>query len=170
MSSLAHIAYLSLGSNLGDRSGQLSTAITALSTRHCKLRHRSANYETEPVDYPDQPPFLNCVVEIETSLAPLELLRQVQEIEAACGRVRDVPAARPKGPRTLDIDILLYGNLVLRSDALTIPHPAMCERRFVLQPLADLAPDLIIPGTDLTVAAALALLPDKPAVRRCAGP
>ena len=126
------------------------------------LFRSSSIFETEPVDLPDQPLFLNCVLEIETTLQPLELLRRIHEIEAACGRTREIP----KGPRTLDIDILLYGDLVIGTPELTIPHPAMLERRFVLEPLAELAPDLRIPGTTHKVSSVLALLPATPAVRR----
>lgn len=154
--------FLSLGSNVGDRETALRAAVNTFAGCGCRITRSSAVYETEPVDYVDQPLFLNCVVEIETTLAPLELLRRMQEIEAACGRVRTVP----KGPRTLDIDILLYGDLVIRTAELTIPHPAMLQRRFVLEPLAELVPNMVIPGINLTVAAALACLPATPAVRR----
>jgi 2-amino-4-hydroxy-6-hydroxymethyldihydropteridine diphosphokinase len=157
-------AFLSLGSNLGDRIDNLKSGLGRLSTPRCSASRKSSIFETEPVDYLDQPLFLNCVVEVATPLTPLDLLRRVQEIEAACGRVRTVP----KGPRTLDIDILLYGDLVMNTSELTIPHPALLQRRFVLEPLAELAPEMIIPGTSHTVTAALALLPATPAVRRIA--
>jgi 2-amino-4-hydroxy-6-hydroxymethyldihydropteridine diphosphokinase len=159
-------AYLSLGSNLGPRIDYLNSAFRQLDTAGCRFLGQSHIYETEPVDHLNQPLFLNCVVEIQTTLAPLELLRRVQEIEAACGRARAIPLAIPKGPRTLDIDILLYGDLVMLTAELAIPHPAMLKRRFVLEPLNELVPGLIIPGTNQTVAAALALLPERPAVRR----
>ena len=162
------LAYLSLGSNLGARVDTIQRGIELIASKAGAVRKVSSIYETEPVDFLDQPLFLNCVLEIETALSPLELLRRLQEIEAACGRVRGISPAIPKGPRTLDIDILLYGDLVMRSEELTIPHPRMCERRFVLQPLAELAPQLQIPGTNHTVASALALLPLKPVVRRLA--
>lgn len=156
------LGFVGVGSNLGDRLAALRAAVHSLAECGCQVKKQSAVYETDPVDLPDQPLFLNCVVEIETALAPLELLRRIHEIEAACGRVRTVT----KGPRTLDIDILLYGDLVMRSTELTIPHPRMMERRFVLEPLAELAPDMVISGIGMTVAAALALLPASPAVRR----
>ncbi len=153
--------YLSLGSNIGDRFYNLQQASHLIREGSNTLDSTSSIYETEPVDYLGQPLFLNCVVEISTTLSPLKLLHQLQHIELQLGRERTVP----QGPRTLDIDILLYGDLVMRSDELTIPHPRMIERRFVLQPLCELASQLSIPGTNHTVASALALLPEKPAVR-----
>jgi 2-amino-4-hydroxy-6-hydroxymethyldihydropteridine diphosphokinase len=104
-------------------------------------------YETEPVDYADQGWFLNVVVEAETDLCPSELLAQLAGIESGLGRVRTTP----KGPRTIDIDILLYGNAVVQTAELEIPHPRMAARRFVLAPLADLAPELRHPVTLQTV-------------------
>ena len=131
--------YLSLGSNLGRREANLQAAIAQLPP----VLRVSPIYETEPVDYTDQDWFLNLVVEAETDLSPTQLLDRTTAIEHALGRVRSTP----KGPRTIDIDILLYGDAVVNTAALQIPHPRMGSRRFVLAPLADLAPDLLHPVT-----------------------
>jgi 2-amino-4-hydroxy-6-hydroxymethyldihydropteridine diphosphokinase len=138
--------YLSLGSNLGDRAANLRVALERLSAVLSGLRV-SPVYETEPVDYTGQGWFLNLVVEGQTELFPKLLLARTARIERTLGRVRTVP----KGPRTIDIDILLYGDSVVRSPQLEIPHPRMAERRFVLAPLADLAPTLRHPVTRQTV-------------------
>jgi len=134
--------YLSLGSNIGDRESHLHAAIERLA-EHVRVLRVSPIYETEPVDYTDQRWFLNLVVEAETTLFPLQLLARIQKIERALGRVRGIP----KGPRTIDIDILLHGRTIMRTPTLEIPHPRLAERRFVLAPLADLAPDLRHPAT-----------------------
>jgi 2-amino-4-hydroxy-6-hydroxymethyldihydropteridine diphosphokinase len=130
--------YLSLGSNMGGREANLRTAIERLETRDLHVLRVSPMYETEPVDVVNQRWFVNLVVEAETSLFPMQLLSRTASIERDLGRVRTVP----KGPRTLDIDILLYGRAVVHTAKLEIPHPRMAERRFVLAPLADLAPDV----------------------------
>jgi 2-amino-4-hydroxy-6-hydroxymethyldihydropteridine diphosphokinase len=130
--------YLSLGSNLGDRVAKLRAAIDRLAAPDLRILRVSKVYETEPVDVADQPWFLNLVVEAETDLFPLQLLSRVGRIERALGRVR----TSAKGPRTIDIDILLYANAVVHSPKLDIPHPRMAERRFVLMPMVNLAPDL----------------------------
>lgn len=137
------IVYLSLGSNLGDRARLLDSAILLLQDANLIVLRRSSLYETEPRDFTSQPWFLNMVVEAETSLFPRQLLAQVRKVENRLGRKRSVD----KGPRTIDIDIVLYGNSILRTADLTIPHPRMCERRFVLEPLAELNPDLRHPGS-----------------------
>ena len=139
--------YLSLGSNIGNREANLSAAIECLAAPRLRVLRVSPIYETEPVDYTDQRWFLNLVVEAETTLFPMQLLARIGKIEHELGRVRTVP----KGPRTIDIDILLYGKAVVQSATLEIPHPRMAQRRFVLAPLADLAPDLRHPLTHLTV-------------------
>jgi len=141
------LVYLSLGSNIGDREANLRAALEHLESTGLHILRVSPIYETEPVDYTDQRWFLNLVAEAETELFPLQLLQRTQKIERALGRVRTVA----KGPRTIDIDILLYANAVVRTSALDIPHPRMANRRFVLAPLADLAPDLRHPVTHLTV-------------------
>ena len=141
------LIYLSLGSNIGDRERNLRAAVERLGAPGLRVLRVSPVYETEPVDYTDQRWFLNLVVEAETTLFPLQLLARVQKIERALGRVRTVP----KGPRIIDIDILLYGAAVVHGAKLEIPHPRMAERRFVLVPLHDLAPDLRHPVTRATV-------------------
>jgi 2-amino-4-hydroxy-6-hydroxymethyldihydropteridine diphosphokinase len=139
--------YLSIGSNLGDRQANLHAAIDQMRTAGIRIVRISPLYETEPVDVTAQRWFLNLVVEAETDLFPLQLLTRTQKIERALGRVRTIP----KGPRTIDIDILLYGNAVIRGDSLEVPHPRMADRRFVLVPLADLAPQLRHPITHRSV-------------------
>ena len=139
--------YLALGSNIGDRAGNLRAAIESMSPAGILVLRRSPVYETEPVGFTNQHWFLNMVVEAETALFPMQLLTRTGKIERALGRVR----AMPNGPRTIDIDILLYGNAVVRASRLEIPHPRMHERRFVLAPLADLAPDFRHPITRQTV-------------------
>jgi len=141
------LVYLSLGSNIGDRDEHLRDALAQLESSGVHVLRASPIYETEPVDYTDQRWFLNLVVETETALFPRQLLTRIHKIERALGRVRGVP----KGPRTIDIDILLYGKAVVRTAELEIPHPRMAERRFVLAPLADLAPDLRHPVKQQTV-------------------
>jgi 2-amino-4-hydroxy-6-hydroxymethyldihydropteridine diphosphokinase len=139
--------YLSLGSNVGDREHNLRTAIERLRAPDLRVLRTSPVYETEPVDYTSQRWFLNLVVEAETGLFPKLLLSRIARIEHELGRVRTVA----KGPRTIDIDILLYGKAVVESATLEIPHPRMAERRFVLAPLADLVPNLRHPFTHKTV-------------------
>jgi len=136
------IVYLSLGSNVGDRRANLQEAISLLAPTVRFLRV-SPIYETEPVDYVDQAWFLNLVVEAETGLSPTRLLSRLAAIERSLGRVRTAP----KGPRTIDADLLLYGDVVVDTARLQVPHPRMAARRFVLAPLADLAPDLRHPVT-----------------------
>lgn len=128
-------AFLGLGSNLGDRRAQLRAAVVSLPG----VRAVSGVYETDPVGGPEQGRFLNIVVEIDTDLDPHELLALCHRIESAAGRVRDVRW----GPRTLDVDILWVDGVTVDDDDLQIPHPRMWERRFVLEPLAELAPDLL---------------------------
>jgi 2-amino-4-hydroxy-6-hydroxymethyldihydropteridine diphosphokinase len=141
--------YLALGSNLGDRRGSLDEAwrhLVAPQSGALVDGVRSPIYETEAVTDEPQPPYLNAVVRGRTALGAEELLRRCLVIEAALGRVR--PAGAIKAARTIDIDVLLYGREVLRTPALTVPHPAMLERAFVLIPLADVAePGLVHPGT-----------------------
>lgn len=146
------IAYLSLGSNVGDREKHLARARERLNSEGLRILRASALYETEPRDVPDQPWFLNQVVEIETRLLPKQLLEQTQKIERALGRVR----TWAKGPRTIDIDILLYGDTIVSTPGLEIPHERMADRRFVLEPLSELAPELRHPRTGATVSEMLA--------------
>jgi 2-amino-4-hydroxy-6-hydroxymethyldihydropteridine diphosphokinase len=136
-------AFIALGANLGNPEAQVQSAIAALGTLpHTRLVRASSLYRSAPVGYADQPDFLNAVAEVATVLAPRELLDALLALELSCGRVRDFPNA----PRTLDLDIILYGGLVLHEHGLTIPHPRMHERAFVLVPLAEIAPDVIVPG------------------------
>ena len=139
--------YLSLGSNIGDREVNLRKAVEQLASPDLRVLRTSRIYETEPVDYVDQAWFLNQVVEAETSLFPMRLLTRIARIERSLGRTRAVP----KGPRTLDIDILFYGTAVVRTARLEIPHPRIAERRFVLAPLAELAPGHLHPITHRSV-------------------
>jgi 2-amino-4-hydroxy-6-hydroxymethyldihydropteridine diphosphokinase len=142
--------FLGLGSNLGDRAGFLDQAVVALAA----LGKVAASpwYETAAVGLPGAPAFLNGVVRLETDLAPDELLRQTREVERRLGR----DPLRRAGPRTMDIDILLYGRQVVSRPGLIIPHPRLHQRAFVLVPLADLAPSLVHPVLGKTVAAMLA--------------
>lgn len=141
------LVYLSLGSNLGDREKSLNDAVVGLEKEKVHVTARSGFYETEPQDVKDQPWFLNMVACCETRYFPLQLLNVLQRIERELGRVRD-PGAIRRGPRVIDIDILLYGTATLDTSQLTIPHPRMFERRFVLEPLLEIAPDLKMPGTN----------------------
>jgi 2-amino-4-hydroxy-6-hydroxymethyldihydropteridine diphosphokinase len=144
--------YLGLGSNLGDREETLRLAREALTAAGIAILRTSSLYETEPQDLAGQPWFLNQVVEAETALFPMQLLGRVQKIEKELGRHRIVE----KGPRTIDVDILLYHRFLIDSPALVVPHPRMHERRFVLAPMAELAPELRHPVTRQTMREMLA--------------
>lgn len=158
--------YLSLGSNEGDRLDNLRRACAALEARGIRLRRASSVYETEPVDMREQTWFLNCVIEAETSLPPLRLLYEVEQIEGELGRKR----LQPKGPRTIDLDILLYGNSVIRDENLTVPHPSLHKRRFVLVPLQEIAASLKLPLFDRTVEELVPELRDSSDVKRLPDP
>lgn len=164
--------FLGLGSNLGDRVEHLAVALRALGDLG-EIRGASGVYETAPEGFPDQPPFLNMAVRIETVLEPVELLECTRRIERDRGRVRTFRNA----PRTLDIDVLLFGDRILDLDGLAIPHPRMSDRAFVLVPLLELAPGLTDPRTGRPFRESLAELrraggdpeggdPDPPDVRR----
>ena len=154
------LIYLSLGSNIGDREGNLRQAVERLPPHGVRVLRQSRIYETEPVDYKDQAWFLNQVLEAETALFPMQLLASLGRLERELGRLR----TRPKGPRTIDIDILFYGAATVATAQLQIPQPRMAERRFVLVPLAELAPNLRHPVTHRSVSQMLESAP--PAVVR----
>jgi 2-amino-4-hydroxy-6-hydroxymethyldihydropteridine diphosphokinase len=153
--------YLSLGSNLGDRVNNLTRALTALAGEQLTTKRVSSFFETEPVGYLEQPWFLNIAAAAETLLSPEELLRRCLDVERVLGRVRDIQG----GPRTVDIDVLLYGDRSITAENLVIPHPRMAERRFVLLPLSEIAPTAIHPVLGMTVDALLAACPDRSIVR-----
>jgi 2-amino-4-hydroxy-6-hydroxymethyldihydropteridine diphosphokinase len=154
--------YLSLGSNVGDRDSNLSAAIAALPPAGIQVKRVSSIYETEPVDFLDQPWFLNCVVEAETDLQPHALLHSLRAIETQLGNKKEFA----KGPRKLDLDILLYNSQTIAAPDLQIPHPRMLQRRFVLTPLAEIAPHLKHPSWPATAATLLDRLTDPSQVRR----
>ena len=155
--------YLSMGSNLGDRAANLSAAIAALPSAGFRVGKISSQYETEPVDYLAQPWFLNLVVEGETDQSPLELLHALRNIEAQVGSKKEFA----KGPRILDIDILLYGDQTVDTPELQVPHPRMLRRKFVLAPLAEIAPRAShLQWKGLTAIAALEQLKDSSEVKK----
>jgi 2-amino-4-hydroxy-6-hydroxymethyldihydropteridine diphosphokinase len=153
--------FLSLGSNVGDREANLNSAISRLGELG-KVVRVSFFYETEPVEFTRQPWFLNCAVEFDTDKMPKQLMAAILKIEQAMGRRR----VQKKGPRTIDIDILLFGNSVVESPDLTIPHPALHQRRFVLEPLAEIAPELRHPVFKQTVRELRDALPAGQTVRK----
>jgi 2-amino-4-hydroxy-6-hydroxymethyldihydropteridine diphosphokinase len=158
---MPQLAYLSLGSNVGDRVAHLRDAIARLESIG-RVVSVSSFYETEPVEVTDQPWFLNCAVGLETALTAEQLMAQLLQIEQEMGRRR----IQKKGPRTIDIDILLFDDLILDSPDVTIPHPAMQERRFVLEPLAEIAAEARHPGVKKTIRELLEELPAGAIVRR----
>lgn len=155
--------YLSLGSNVGDREQQIASAIQALGSRGVRIVRQSSVYSTEPVDVATQGWFLNCVLEVETDLMPRQLLRVCQEIENELGRRHTVR----RGPRVIDLDILLYGTSVIHTPELDVPHPRMTQRRFVLVPLAEIAPALRHPVANKNVEELLGETADRSVVHRC---
>lgn len=140
-------AYLSLGANLGDRVENIRKALDLLKEAGVKVRRVSSFYKTEPVEFRAQPWFVNCAAEVATDLMPMQLLKAAKSVERAFGRRSGIP----KGPRPMDIDILFYESAIVHSAQLTIPHERLAERKFVLIPLRELAPELRHPATQRTV-------------------
>jgi 2-amino-4-hydroxy-6-hydroxymethyldihydropteridine diphosphokinase len=155
------LVYLSLGSNLGDREANLQQAIQRLGALG-EVAAVSSFYETEPVEVAGQPWFLNCAVVLATEKMPKQFLAALQAIEQEMGRRR----LQPKGPRVIDLDILLFGNSIVDAAGLTIPHPALHQRRFVLEPLAEIAPEQRHPVFKRTIRELRDALPPGPAVRK----
>lgn len=158
---MSHLAYLSLGSNVGNREPHLRDAIARLDALG-RVVAVSSFYETEPVEVADQAWFLNCVAALETLQLPDALMIKLLEIEREMGRER----IQKKGPRTIDLDILLFGSEIVNSTALTIPHPAMHQRRFVLEPLVEIAPEAWHPVLRKTARELLEALPAGQVVRK----
>ena len=143
MNTNVKLAYLGLGTNLGDKKANLRAAVNILnSNESVDVVALSSLYSTQPVGVKDQPDFINAVIAIQTTLSPVELLKLCNNIEHQLGRVRTIRW----GPRVIDIDILLYNDVVINDNDLIIPHPCIMERAFVLIPLAEIAPDVILPG------------------------
>ena len=157
------IAYLSLGSNVGNREGSLRDAVSRLGSLG-RIVSVSSFYETEPVEFTEQPWFLNCAVALETKLSAEELMQALLEIERQMGRER----TGKKGPRTIDIDVVFFGEAVVHSPYVTVPHPAMHQRRFVLEPLAEIAPEARHPILKKTVSELRDLLAAGQTVRKLA--
>jgi 2-amino-4-hydroxy-6-hydroxymethyldihydropteridine diphosphokinase len=157
--------YLSLGSNIGNRAENIARAIAALGERGVRVTRESSLYETEPLEIKEQPWFLNCAIEAETELSSERLMEVLLEIEREMGRERGVP----KGPRLIDMDILLYGSEVVRAAGLEIPHPRMAERKFVLVPLAEIAAEVNDPVSMMAIAEMLEATADQSEVRKWRG-
>lgn len=160
-----HAIFLGLGSNLGDRRANLQDALTLLASR-LSITKVSSLYETEPVGYLDQHRFLNAVCQAATMAGPETVLEWAKETEAALGRT---PSVR-YGPRTVDVDLLLYGSLVLETPVLVIPHPRLAERAFVLAPLAEIAPSVVHPVLKQTAATLLEAVSGREGVKLMEGP
>jgi 2-amino-4-hydroxy-6-hydroxymethyldihydropteridine diphosphokinase len=159
----ARLVYIALGSNVGDRAAMIARAVEEMGRAGMCVRRQSSLYETQPVGGPPQRKFINAVVEMETDWMPLRVLHALQRIERSLGRRRSVVG----GPRTLDLDLLLYGNSIIRSRELKVPHPRLAQRRFVLVPLAELAPALSHPVLHRTIAELLGENAGGEQVRLC---
>ena len=147
---------------MGDRAENIARAVAALGPRGIRVTRQSSLYETEPVEFRNQGWFLNCVVEAESDLMPRQLMQALLEIERALGRTRRVP----KGPRLIDVDILLLGSSIVDTPELQIPHPRMAERRFVLVPFVEIAPQARHPVLQKTMAELLEITEDRSQVRK----
>ena len=158
----SQIVFLSLGSNVGEREANLRAAIAALPDAGVQVKRVSSIYETEPVDFLEQPWFLNCVVEGETSVPAVELLRRLRKLEQLMGSRKVIE----RGPRLIDIDILLYGRETIDERELQVPHPRMRSRRFVLAPLTEIAPDVRHPAWDGSAAELFSGLEDRSVVKK----
>ena len=155
-------AYVSIGSNLGDRAGNLLLAVRGMMEAALCVCRLSSIYETEPVSEIRQPPFLNMVVEVGNPLpTPEQVMARLLRIEYVLGRTREVK----DGPRTIDLDLLFYGELKKQTEFLMLPHPRLHERRFVLEPLAEIAPHLVHPRLDCTASELLEKTTDESSVR-----
>ena len=156
-------AYIALGSNLGDRAGNLLLAVRGMMEAAICVCRVSSIYETQPVSQVEQPPFLNMVAEVGNPLpAPEQVMARLLRIEFLLGRTRDIK----DGPRTIDLDLLLYGDVESHTEFLMLPHPRLHERRFVLEPLVEIAPQLMHPTLKCTATELLASLQDDSAVKR----
>jgi len=156
-------AYVSLGSNLGDRAGNLLLAVRGMMDAVFCVTRVSSIYETQPISEIEQPPFLNLVVELGSPLpAPEQMMARLLRIEFALGRIRDVK----DGPRTIDLDLLLYGDVESQTEFLILPHPRLHERRFVLEPLVEIAPHVMHPKLNLSAAELLESVEDECEVKR----
>jgi 2-amino-4-hydroxy-6-hydroxymethyldihydropteridine diphosphokinase len=155
------LVYLSLGSNVGDREAQLRDAQARLGAAG-RVVAASSFYETEPVEFTEQPWFLNFALALETSNTPQQLMTAILRIEEEMGRRR----VQKKGPRPIDIDILLFDDIIMDSTNLTIPHPALHQRRFVLEPMAEIAPEVLHPGLKKTIRELRDALPPGQVVRK----
>ena len=157
-------AYVGLGSNLGDRAGYLLLAVRGMLDAGFDVIRLSSIYETEPVEYEDQPRFLNMVAELRGSVlpAPQQTLARLLRVEYALGRTREVRM----GPRTIDLDLLIFKDEQVETEFLTVPHPRLASRRFVLEPLNELVPGLVHPALGKSIKELLAATPDRSTVTR----